>query len=78
MGWFQTGACLPTAVCCRTEGCRNSTLPDALHWNGILTEDSGLAGTELRTAEGRSVTAQEGLRYGYIRSKLLLLVDRMT
>jgi len=50
----------------------------APHWNGTSPEDSGPAGAELHTAESRRVTAQEGLGNGYIRSKLLPLVDRRT
>jgi len=78
MGWFHTGACLLTAARCRTAACQNSTLPDAPDWNATLPEDSGLAGAEMRTAESRRVTAQEGLRNGNVRSKLLPLVDRIT
>ena len=77
MGWFHTGAYLLKAANCRTAACRNSTLPDTSHRNGTLLKDSRPAGTELRTAESRSVTAQEGLGYGYIRRKLLPLVDML-
>ena len=79
MGWFHTGACLHTAAHCQTAACRNSTsVSDASHQDGTLPEDSGPADAELCTAESRRVTAQEGLGNGYIRSKLLPLIDRMT
>jgi len=54
------------------------TLPDGSMPNSTSPEDSGPAGAELHTAESRRATAQEGLGNGYIRSKLLPLVDRTT
>ena len=81
MGWCHTAACLLTVARCRSAACRNSTLPErhltrtAPHWNATLPEDSGPACAELHTAESRRVTVQEGLGNGYIRSKLLPLVD---
>jgi len=83
-GMVSYSACLLTVARCRRAACRNSTSPErhltgtAPHRNGTLPEDSGLVCAELHTAESRRVTAQEGLGNGYIRSKLLPLVDRRT
>ena len=57
---------------------RQQRAETAPHRNSTLPEDSGPAGREMHTAKSRRVTAQEGLGNGYIRSKLLPLVDRMT
>ena len=65
-------------VCSRWHVARGQHAETAPHRNGTLPEDSGPACAELHTAERRRVTAQEGLGNGYIRSKLLPLVDRMT
>jgi len=64
--------------CMFAHGVRNSTVPDTSHRNGIPPEGNGLTSIELHTAESRRVTVQEGFGNGYIRSKLLPLVDRMT
>ena len=65
-------------VCPRRHVAGRQHAETAPHRNGTSPEDSGPAGAELHTAESRRVTAQEGLGNGYIRSKLLPLVDRMT
>jgi len=65
-------------VCSRRHVAGRQYAETAPHRNGTLPEDSGPAGAELHTAESRRVTEQEGLGNGYIRSKLLPLVDRMT
>jgi len=65
-------------VCSRRYVTGQQRAETAPHRNGTLPEDSGPAGREMHTAKSRRVTAQEGLGNGYIRSKLLPLVDRMT
>ena len=65
-------------VCSRQHIAGRQHAETASHRNSTLPEDGGPAGAELHTAGSRSVTAQEGLGNGYIRSKLLPLVDRMT
>jgi len=65
-------------VCSRWYVTGQQRAETAPYRNGTLLEDSGPAGREMHTAKSRRVTAQEGLGNGYIRSKLLPLVDRMT
>jgi len=65
-------------VCSRRHVAGRQHAETAPYWNSTSLEDGGPAGAELHTARSRSVTAQEGLGNGYIRSKLLPLVDRMT